>query len=365
MKSEQNFHLAINFIPHIGSVSAKTMIGYCGGIENLFKSKRSELINIPGIGEIKSGMFINSKNEALRKAEKEMAQLEKTDIETVFYLESDYPQRLKQYSDCPLVLYKKGKIDPNPNRSVAIVGTRQPSAYGVHQCERIVEELKNYNCTIISGLAYGIDTVAHRKSVELKIPTVGILGNGINKIYPSTNRELAQKMKSLGGLYSEFPLDTKPDRENFPRRNRIIAAFSDVVLVVESAIKGGSIITAEYANNYYKDVFAIPGHLDYKMSEGCNQLIKTHKAHLCMSAKDIAYIMRWDQKQKTQQMELNLVLCDKESKIYELLKSEKEFDFDKLIYETNFSLPELNAMLLNLEFKGLVKSLPGKKYILS
>jgi len=207
--------------------------------------------------------------------------------------------------------------------------------------------------------------VAHRKAVECNMSTFGILGCGIDIIYPSSNRSLVNRMMHEGGIISEFPFSTQPDRENFPMRNRIIAGMADAVIVIESKSKGGSMITAEIANEYNKDVFAIPGNLDSEISEGCNWLIKTHKAHLMTSVKDIAYIMRWERGEASQQMELGLGLDDNEQALVSIIKENPEISFDSILYRSDQKLSELSSLLLNLEFKGLIKSLPGKNYILA
>jgi len=225
--------------------------------------------------------------------------------------------------------------------------------------------LQQYNCTIVSGLAYGVDTTAHRQAVACEMPTLGVLGNGMNTLYPAANRKLASKMLDKGGIISEYPMDTKPDKENFPKRNRVIAGMSDVVVIIESARKGGSMITAEYANNYNKDVFAFPGRTNDEYSEGCNHLIKAHKAHLCTSAEDIAYIMRWDKQAEPKQLELIVDLPEEEQQLLKIIKDNPNIGLDSLHYKTKLPLANITTMLLNLEFKGIVKSLPGKKYILS
>jgi len=364
MSSDQEiiYKLAFNFIPNVGAINAKNLISYCGGIDKVFSSNKSKLLKVPGIGQKKVIDILNS--DALALAEKEYEKIENQNIKVSFYLDDDYPQRLRNFIDSPLIIYKKGKVNLDVERTVAIVGTRKPTSYGITQCEKITEALKDYNVTIVSGLAYGVDTIAHRKSVKQEIPTVGVLGNGISKIYPSANHQLAQKMTENGGIISEFPVDTKPDRENFPRRNRIISALSDVIIVIESAIKGGSMITALYANDQNKDVFALPGKINDSMSAGCNFLIKTNQAHLLHSVDDIAYIMRWDQPAEPKQMQLIIDLDEKEQNIVDLLKRE-ELGVDSLMYQSGLRLSQVSSILLNLEFKGLVKSLPGKKYILT
>jgi DNA processing protein len=356
------YKLALKNIPNIGPIQAKNLVSYCGGVKEVFSAQERLLKTIPGIGPKRTADIINFNDFSQAEAEYELIQ--KNNIKITFYLDDDYPSRLKHYPDSPIVLYSSGNVNYEAYRTVGIVGTRKPSPYGITQCEKIVEELKAYNVTIISGLAYGIDTTAHRKSVEIDMPTIGILGNGLSKLYPATNRQLAQKMKSKGGLVSEFSMNTIPDRENFPQRNRIISALSDVTIVVESAIKGGSMITAIFANEQNKDVFAIPGKNTDTMSAGCNHLIKTNQAHLLSSVKDIAYIMRWEEKEQPKQMELMLELSDDEKLIIEKLRKE-DLGPDSLVYHTGLKLSEISSILLNLEFKGIVKSLPGKKYILA
>jgi len=364
MKDNDIFYkLAISFIPTIGAVHAKTLISYLGAIDRVFTAKKSEILKIPGIGEKKYNAIINS--NALKLAEKELDLIEKHNIDVVSYLDNEYPKRLKQQNDCPLLLYSSGNLDLNPKRTVAIIGTRSPSFYGQLQCEKIAKEIQKYNVTIISGLAYGIDTIAHRTACNSNSPTIGVLGNGLETIYPSSNYSLAQKMKINGGLISEYPMQTQPERENFPKRNRIIASLADVIIVVESARKGGSFITAEFANNYSKDVFALPGKLTDTMSEGCNHLIKTHKAHLYTTVEDIAYINRWDTAPSFKQMSLLIDLDPKESKILEIIKNKPNISLDVLVYESQVQLSMLSSFLINLEFNGLIKCLPGKKYVIS
>ncbi len=361
-ESDIIYKLALKSIPNIGPVQAKNLISYCGGVKDVFSANMRLLQTIPGIGPSRAADVINFKD--FEKAEKEYELVQKSGVKLTFYLDPDYPSRLKHYPDSPILLYSSGNVNYDAHRTVAIVGTRKPSPYGITQCEKLVEELQSYNATIISGLAYGIDTTAHRKAVERNIPTIGVLGNGLSKLYPATNRQLAHRMKEHGGLVSEFTMEAAPDRENFPMRNRIISALSDITIVVESAIKGGSMITAIFANDQNKDVFAVPGKNTDAMSEGCNHLIKTNQAHLLSSVKDIAYIMRWDQKEEPKQMELMLELTDNEKTIIEKLRKE-EMGVDSLVYHTGLKLSEISAILLNLEFKGIVKPLPGKKYILA
>ncbi|MBK8347107.1 MAG: DNA-protecting protein DprA [Saprospiraceae bacterium] len=360
----QLYLIALTKVPKVGPVLAKNLISYCGGVEAVFAEKRKNLLKIPGIGQIFADSF--SPEMMLKEAESELKFIEKNDIQVLTYLDKQYPRRLSNYDASPIVLYYKGNADLNHSRIVSIVGTRQPSDYGKLMCDRIVEGLIPYHVLLASGLAFGVDAQAHRKCVELDIPTLGVLGHGLDRIYPSEHKTLSKKIIDNGGILTEFTSGTLPDRENFPMRNRIIAAISDVVVVIESKRKGGSIITAEYANEYNKDVFAIPGPVTEEISEGCNKLIKQNKAHLLESAADIAYIMRWEEIDagKVIQKQLFVDLDDGEQKMIDIIKINQSVSIDALTYQMSMTPSETASMLLALEFKGLVRSLPGKKYTL-
>ncbi len=364
MRKDLAYIIALTKINGIGAVVAKQLIGYCGGPREVFHTSTRDLARIPQVGEHKARLIMDADPEAL--AEEELKFVEKKNIKPYFYLEEGYPRRLKHYDDAPILLYYHGNTNLNHHRTVGIVGTRTPTEYGRLMCENIVEGLKNYGVVIVSGMAYGIDSTAHRKAVELNIPTIGILGHGLDRLYPATNRDLAKKMMENGGLLTEFPSGTNPDRENFPMRNRIIAAISDNVIVVESKAKGGSIITAEFANQYNKDVFAVPGKINDEKSTGCNRLIKSHKAALIESAEDIAYIMRWEEQSPQDELQGSLFpdLTTTEQEIVDLLREMKEATIDTLHYRLSMPVSELSSILLSMEFKGVVSSLPGKRYVL-
>ena len=271
---------------------------------------------------------------------------------------------MSQYEDAPLLLYIKGDSDLNPARTVSIVGTRKPTTYGKAMTENIVKGLIDYEVQIISGLAYGVDSLTHHTCVNNKMDNIAVMGTGLDKIYPAVNRSLAEKICHKGALLTEFPIATNPDRENFPMRNRIIAAMSDVVIVIQSAAQGGSLITAEFANAYYKDVFAVPGRVNDDMSIGCNKLIKSNKAHLLESIDDVAYIMRWDanRNDEKKQAELFQTLSPEEESIVNILRQHEEIAIDRLHHLSKMNLSDLAAHLLTLEFNNIVTALPGKKY---
>ena len=360
MDNKLLYKIALSKIPGIGAVLAKNLFAYCGGADMVFRANKKKLRQVPGIGDKIAATIMNS--SVLRSAEKELKDVEQHNIKVLDHLSPDYPSRLVHFSSAPYLIYHKGNSTLNPVRSVAIVGTRKPSVKGEIICRQIVAGLKQYDVTIVSGLAYGIDITAHKASLIEDIPTIGIMGNGFGKIYPSAHVKTAKKMLDHGGLITEFGYQVGPDRENFPARNRIIAGMADVILVVESASKGGSMITAIFGNEYNKDVFAVPGRPQDEMSAGCNYLIKTQQASLCENADDIGYVMGWDADSAIVQKPLFVDLNKKEQIIFDLIKKQEAIGIDLLSYKSSLAQSELSSILLNLEFKGCIKSLPGKLF---
>ncbi len=350
-------------IPLVGPVLARQLINYCGSIEAVFTEQKRILKSIPGIGEEIASQVMKAK-DALAAAEEELLLMEKHNIQYVFFHDETYPSRLLHIPDAPLLLYTKGNVNLNPERSIAIVGTRKPTIYGKAATEEIVDALATYDVTVFSGLAYGIDITAHRHSLKCDVPTIGVMGSGMGNIYPDGHNGVAHKMMDKGGIITEFNFNTGPDAVNFPMRNRIVAGICDVLIVIESGIKGGSMITAALANDYNKDVAAIPGRKIDKSSAGCNHLIKNQQAHLVESGEDIISLMSWNQKTKQQSFQTDLFgeMEPGEQKIYSLIVNSGEKDIDTLAYESKSTPGELAAVLLTLEFKGAIKSLPGKKY---
>ncbi len=359
------YKIAITMIPHVGPKTAKQLIAYCGSAREVFFAKKADLLKIPNIGEQTARTVVEQK--ILHQAEAEIRYINKNEISTYYYLDEDYPSRLRHHPDAPVMLYYRGNADLNALRTVAIVGTRKPSPYGVQNCEEIVEGLSHYGVSVISGLAFGIDITAHRKCLDCKIPTIGVLGHGLLQVYPPQHHTVGQRMIENGGLLTEFSHQTTPEREHFPMRNRIIAGLCDALIVVETAKKGGSMISAQFANDYNKDVFAVPGRSKDPMARGCNLLIKSHRAALMETAEDLAYVMRWramDQVQRQIQQQLFIELSTEEKIVVDLLRQNEELDIDSLTFNCKKSNSEMASLLLNLEFKGMVKSLPGKRYIL-
>lgn len=359
-------NIALSKIPFVGPVLARNLVSYCGGVQGVFEAHAKELSKVPGVGNTIVEAILGK--QYFEEAERELAFVEKHRIQVLCYLDENYPKRLKNFNNSPVVLYYKGNADLNQARTVGIVGTRTPTPHGKAMCEELVEGLKAYNVLIVSGLAYGIDVTAHRKSLELGLETLGVLGHGMSRIYPHQHAGVAQEMVEQGGVMTEFGWATKPDRENFPMRNRIIAAMSDALIVVETADRGGSIITAEIANEYNKDVFAVPGRVKDKFAQGCNRLIKTHKAALIERAGDVAYIMRWqemDKGSRQAQAQLFAELSPNELRLVELLKNKDALGIDQLSHQAQLSPSNTAAVLLELEFKGLVRSMPGKLFTLA
>jgi DNA processing protein len=357
------YKLALTLIPGVGSVNGKSLVAYCGGVKAVFMEKKRALLKIPGIGEQTINAIAN--HNVFGRAEEELSFIEKNKIAPLFYLDKEYPIRLKHCHDSPLMLYYKGTSDLNAPKVIAMVGTRKATEYGRDICRKIIEGLVEQNVLIVSGLAYGIDTWSHKAALDNKLDTVGVLGHGLDRIYPFANRALAEKMTGSGGLLCEYMSNTMPDRENFPMRNRIIAGISDAVIVVEAGASGGALITAEIANSYNRDVFAVPGRLGDPHSEGCNKLIKINKAALIQSAKDISYLLNWndekDQK-KVVQRQLFLDLSPDEELIVNTLREKGDMEIDTLLLETLLMPAKAASVLLNLEFEGVIRCLPGKVY---
>lgn len=356
------YQIGLTLIPGIGDVNGKRLVAYCGSPAKVFKSKRSDLEKIPGIGPRTISSIKSQK--ILHKAEKEIAFINKYNIRPLFYTNPEYPKRLLNCEDGPIMLFYKGTASLNSPRIVSVVGTRRATNYGRNRCEEMVKGMKDMGILVVSGLAYGIDSCAHRTAVSSGMETVGVVAHGLDMIYPSQNRNLAEKMLKNGGILTEFRSGTKPDRENFPKRNRIVAGMSDAIIVIESDRKGGALITAELGNSYNRDVFAVPGRIGDEMSRGTNFFIKTNRAALIESVDDIAYIMGWEDKPAVTraQQELFVNLSEDEQKIIDTIRRKEEMAIDQLVIESGLSTSKVAAALLNLEFEGLVQCLPGKIY---
>ena len=364
--------LALVRTPGVGSVTIRQLISYCGGAEKVHRSGYKKLIKIPGIGE-KVARSIIAKY-GWDEAEKEFEKCAKSGAELIFYTDPKYPKRLKPLYDSPVLLYSQGSIDYNATRTVGIVGTRKITDYGKAVTEAIIKELTPYQPLLVSGLAYGVDITAHRACLKNGVPTVGVMASGLDVIYPAAHRRTAEEMQASGGIVTENPLGTKPDFMRFPARNRIIAGLSDVTIVVESAKRGGSLITTEYAQNYHREVYAVPGNLGSTYSEGCNQLIRKNKASLFTSVEEMAEDLQWVLGQAEpkppsiyDKPEAELVFegfTQDEGQVLAMLKNGGDMQIDDMSWQSGIHLGKLATLLLNLEFQGMVRSLPGKKYAL-
>jgi len=359
------YQIALTLVPGIGDVLGKKLISYCGNPEQIFREPKKMLQKIPRISD-KLITAIGNK-DLLNRARKEILFIEKYRIKPLYFQDKDYPSRLRNCLDSPIMLYYKGNTEINMAKVVGVVGTRSATEYGKEICSKIILELVDHQVLIVSGLAYGIDSCAHRAAIAAGLPTVGVLGHGLDRIYPGQNKGLAEKMVRNGGLLTDFISETNPDRENFPQRNRIIAGLCDAIVVVEAAKKGGALITADIANSYNRDVFAVPGKIGDIFSEGSNFLIKINKAALIQSGEDIRYMMGWDTKKPgrtSQQRKLFIEMTHEEEIVVKILNDEGETGIDELTIKSGLSMSKCSASLLNLEFEGVIKSLPGKMYSL-
>ncbi|MFT4092226.1 MAG: DNA-processing protein DprA [Niabella sp.] len=356
------YQIALTLIPGIGCVQARCLLEHFTA-EEIFKAKKSSLEKIEGIGTLRINN-IKSFND-YTTAEKEIAFIEKYKIQPLFITDDAYPKRLLNCYDPPTLLYYRGNANLNQSKIVAIVGSRTHTDYGKQITEALIEKLSDTGTLIISGLAYGIDAVAHKASLKNKVETVGVLAHGLDKIYPFSHSEMAKEMIKQGGLLTEFRTKTKPDRYNFPSRNRIVAGMSDATIVIETEVKGGSMITAELANGYNKDVFAFPGKTTDKKSSGCNHLIKNNKAILLTDAAQLLETMGWVERKtpvKKKAKELFTHLTSDEKIIVDLLNEKHLLSIDDINLLSGLSSSAVAVALLNLELHYIIQSLPGKQY---
>ena len=366
--SELLYQLALTEVPQVGCVHAKILAQQFGSAENIFKAKQQQLEKIEGIGGIRA-KSIKAFSD-FSKAEEEILFIEKYKIRPLFLTDKNYPQRLLNCYDSPTLLFYKGTADLNVLKIVAIIGTRNHTDYGKQATEKLVKDLSAQNVLVVSGMAFGIDAIAHKAAFKNDLPTVGVLGHGLDQIYPPEHSNLAKDMlKQGGGLLTEFRSNTKPDKHNFPTRNRIVAGMSDAAIVIETGIKGGSMITAELANGYNKDVFAIPGKITDHKSAGCNYLIKTNKAMLLTDAQELVEVMGWEEKSQKSgvrnQKELFIELSKDEKIIVDILREKEFVAIDEINFKSGLSSSAVAAAILNLELQGVVVSLPGKMYRLN
>lgn len=361
-ESDLQYVLALQHVPNLGDASAKKLIRYAGSAEAVFKEKKSALLKIDGIGNYKLNDLFSSEN--LRAAEKELEFIQQNKIETLYFLEENYPEKLKHCLDGPILLFKRGNIDLVNKKVLSIVGTRKATNHGVSFCEKLIDDLAVLDVVIVSGFAYGIDITAQRAAIKHGLQTIGCLAHGLNQIYPGVHQKYVKDVEANGGFLSDFWSTDVFDRNNFLKRNRVIAGLSEATVVIESAEKGGSLVTADIANSYNREVFAVPGRPSDSQSRGCNMLIKSQQAHVLSSAVDLVYMLNWhpETKSKSVQKQLFVELEEEEEMLYGYLRENGKEQLD--LIALNCSIPTFKAatLLLNLELKGVVRPLPGKLF---
>lgn len=358
---ENLYRIALSYIDMVGPIIARTLVEHCGSAQSVFKERKALLQKIPNIGSERIKKIASA--DVLHKAEEELRWVEKHGIEIVFYKNERFPRRLNRCADGPTVLFVKGKADLNPERSIAVVGTRKMTSHGETTTKKFIRQWSSFNPTIVSGLALGVDTASHHAALKNGIPTIGVLGHGHATMFPAANRPLAQKIiDESGAVITEFPSKTRPDAPNFPRRNRIVAGMTDATIVIEAAIKGGALITGQLASSYQRDVFALPGRTSDPLSAGCLNLIRNNEAALLSRAEDVIESLGWENSQQSSpQVSLPIDLSTEEAGIYSAL-SQGPLQIDELAHVTSKPISQLLATLTTMELCGLIISLPGKRY---
>ncbi|MCC9062426.1 DNA-processing protein DprA [Flavobacterium piscisymbiosum] len=363
MSDQELFYLlALLKVDGVGDIMAKKLLTHCGNAESVFKSKLNQIAGIDGVGSV---LLNNLKDKSVfEKANKELEFINTNNINVSFFQDENYSDRLKHCFDSPVLIFSAGNINLKNKKIISIVGTRQITSYGTEFCKKLIEDLAPLDPVIVSGFAYGVDIVAHQLAMDYNLQTIGVLAHGLNQIYPKTHKKYVAAMEQNGGFITEFWSTANPDKENFVRRNRIVAGMTEATIVIESADRGGSLITANLANDYNRDVFAVPGRVTDKYSQGCNDLIKTQKANVLTSAADLVYILNWniENKGKTVQKQLFVELEPDEQKVYDfLLKNGKEL-LDMIALQCDFPIYKISGVLLNMELKGVIRPLPGKLF---
>ncbi|WP_191858373.1 DNA-processing protein DprA [Hanstruepera ponticola] len=355
--------LALQHVPNIGDITAKKLINHCGSAEAIFKEKRQNLLKIDGIGSVVIGDLFNK--EHFTAAETELQFIQENQITCLYFADTDYPERLRHCIDSPILMFQSGNINLKNQRVISIVGTRKITSSGVDFCNKLVEELAVFNPVIVSGFAYGTDITAQKAALKHNLQTIGCLAHGLNQVYPKIHKKYVADIEKHGGFFTDFWSSDAFDRNNFLKRNRIIAGLSEATIVIESAEKGGSLVTADIANSYNRDVFAVPGRVTDTQSTGCNNLIKFQKAYLLSNPLDIPYMLNWELESKekpTIQKQLFVDLTEEEQVIYNYLKAEEKQQLDLIALDCKMPIFKVAGILLNMELKGVVRPLPGKLF---
>ena len=354
--------LALQKTPNLGDSSAKKLINIVGSVEGVFNEKRQNLLKIDGIGEHRIKELFNK--SLLNDADAELKYIQEHNVDCSYYLDANYPERLNQCLDGPILLFSRGHINLNNRHIISIVGTRKVTTQGVAFCNQLIETLKPLDPVIISGFAYGVDITAHKAAIKHNLQNVGCLAHGLNQIYPKTHSKYVKDVEHNGGFYTDFWSTDVFDRNNFLKRNRIIAGLSEATIVIESAEKGGSLVTADIANSYDREVFAVPGRPTDLQSMGCNNLIKKQQAHILTRAEDLIYMLNWDlgNKPKSVQKSLFVELDDNEKPIYNFLKERGKEHIDLIALGCQIPSYKVASLLLTMEMKGVIRPLPGKLF---
>lgn len=362
IQEEHLYQMALTCVPQIGPIQAKILLEHFPTPKDIFRAKKKELSAIEGIGPIRASA-LKSFCE-FDDIEEEFKIMEQEGIEALFIQDARYPRKLANCIDAPIMLYYKGSVDLNPTYSISIIGTRKNTPYGKKITEDIIQELSYLGVQIVSGLAFGIDIIAHTAALHESLPTIGVMAHGHSTIYPSQHTSIAKKMLLKGGLLTECSYHTEPDRHQFPRRNRIVAGMTDATLVIETGEKGGSMITAELAHDYNRDVFAVPGRIHDNQSKGCLHLIGQHKAAIFTDVQSMIEELGWKKQKKPNQVQIPLFadLNEQELTILKILQEKDDVHVDEIYRTTGWTCSQTAALMLNLEMKGLVRSLPGKRY---
>jgi len=359
--NELRYTLALQRIPNLGETSAKKLLQIIGSAEGIFKEKKQNLLKIDGIGAFRL-QFLNE-HAVLDEADEEIAFIKVNDIRVCYFQDNYYPDKLKHCIDGPLLLFQRGNVDIVRKKIISIVGTRKCTSYGTSFCEELIETLAPLAPVIVSGFAYGIDITAHKAALKSKMQTIGCLAHGLNQMYPKTHKKYMESVEANGGFLTEFWSNDAFDRKNFLKRNRVIAGMSEATIVIESANKGGSLVTADIANSYNREVFAVPGRVTDSQSEGCNNLIKTQQAHVLTSAADLLYILGWELEEKPikpKQTQLFVELTAEEKQVHAYLVKQGKKILDIVALNCHLPTHKVASILLILELKGLVRPLPGK-----
>ena len=355
--------LALQHVPKIGDLTAKKLINHCGSAEAVLKEKKGNLLKIGGIGTTTLNELFSTSH--LKEAERELQFIQENRIDCLYFTDDNYPEKLKHCIDGPILLFQSGNINLKNQRIISIVGTRKVTVNGVAFCEKLVEQLVPFNPVVVSGFAYGTDITSQKSALKHGLQTIGCLAHGLNQIYPPSHKKYVAEVEKHGGFFTDFWSTDVFDRNNFLKRNRIIAGLSEATVVIESAEKGGSLVTADIANSYNRDVFAVPGRVTDIQSAGCNNLIKYQKAHMLSNPLDVPYILNWkleDDKKPTVQKQLFVELDEDEKAIYKYLKDNEKQMLDVIAIECGMPIFKVASILLNMELKGVVRPLPGKMF---